>query len=183
MLNEMAITIRTRRLKLGLSEQQLSTRVGIEPFTLRAIEQGSLDPDVQLVYSIARELLWSPATLVSKVESLTLAGNNVQKHMLHSLRTLRQLDALEQQHHRLFQQIERLQRQAEGLASCRELICSSKNVHQLTSRNPISISEKLDERRKDMSATIGRLAQIKQACDEHEMFMQRRRASRLSIVR
>jgi transcriptional regulator with XRE-family HTH domain len=106
MLNEMAVTIRSRRLKLGLSEQQFSGKLGIEPLTLRLIEQGAMDPDVQLVYSIAKELFWSAATLVSRAESLTLAGNNARKQMFHSLKTRRQLDSLEQQHLRLHQQLD-----------------------------------------------------------------------------
>jgi DNA-binding XRE family transcriptional regulator len=184
MLNEMAITIRSRRLKLGLSEQQLSNNLGIDPFTLRSIEQGSLDPDVQLVYAIARELFWSPSTLVSRAESLTLASRETRKRMLHSLKTRRQLESLELQHYRLYQQLDRLKRQAESLASCQDLINSSqKKLCYLTSRNLVSINRRLDEQRDDFNATMSRLAQIKQACDEHEMFMQRRRAHRLSVVR
>ncbi len=191
MLNELASAIRTRRLTLGLSERQMSSNLGIETLTLRSIEQGSVDPDVQLLYAIAKELCLPAATLVRRAESLMLASKDVQRQMLHSLRTRRQLDCLEQQHDRLFQQLERLKRQAQTLESCRDLIDSTQTATTIVSsrnrgdraQHRASINQRLDGQHKNFSATMVRLAQIKQACDEHEMFMQRRRAHSLRVVR
>jgi transcriptional regulator with XRE-family HTH domain len=191
MLIELASAIRSRRLTLGLSERQLSSNLGIEILTLRSIEQGAIDPDVQLLYAIARELCLTAAKLVSKAESLMLASKDVQRQMLHSLRTRRQLESLEQQHDRLFQQLERLKRQKQTLESCRNLIDSTQTAIRLVPplnrgdcvQRRASIKQRLEGQHETFSATMGRLALIKQACDEHEMFIQRRRANRVHVVR
>jgi transcriptional regulator with XRE-family HTH domain len=182
MLNELATTIRVRRLSLGLSERQFCAKLGIEEPTLRSVEQGTVDLDIQTLYAIASELEWPPATLVSKAESLLLANQSVKRHIEHSIRTRRQLDQLEQQHLRMKQQLESLKKQIETMNSCKDLFYQLK-ASMPRSRDAATLTEKLESQKEIFNATMGRLIQIRKACDEHEMFMQRRRAHKLRLVR
>ena len=52
----LGITIRSGRLKLGLSQEELAHRADVHPTYLAAIERGERNPALENIYAIARAL-------------------------------------------------------------------------------------------------------------------------------
>lgn len=49
-------TIRARRKKLGLSQEELAKKCGVSRQTVNAIENNKYDPTLSLAFSLAKEL-------------------------------------------------------------------------------------------------------------------------------
>ena len=63
MVVDMENTIRERRKKLGLSQEELAKKCGVSRQTVNAIENNKYDPTLVLAFSLARELQVTVDTL------------------------------------------------------------------------------------------------------------------------
>ena len=56
MATNMENTIRNRRKKLGLSQEELAKKCGVSRQTVNAIENNKYDPTLSLAFNLAKEL-------------------------------------------------------------------------------------------------------------------------------
>lgn len=61
--------IRTRRMQLGLTQEKLGMRAGLDRTYVSGLERGERNPSLDSLRKVARALQWSPSELLDAAES------------------------------------------------------------------------------------------------------------------
>lgn len=172
MILEIATAVRLRRLQSGLSQQEVSSKLGLSVERLRIIETGEEDVDLLTVCDFADALGVSAESLLLFAEQLGKQRELSQNRMRAHANNLRVLDTLERQHKLMIDQLARLRKQTAMLKESHDLL--EPVFHNQVSHPVLKLVDRLDEDELEITARVVSLAKVRKMNEDQERFAIRR---------